>query len=101
MNTENKANGVVSFCKDIFKCSPSEKRLLVWLIIVIIFSAGITYVKFTNIIPKVEKNSADVEALKGDFREVKVKQEYFNEKQTVMHADVKEIQRDIKLLLRR
>lgn len=95
MNGQSKiSSDTVNFCKDIFKCSPSEKRLLIWLIIVIIFSAGATYFKFQNIIPKVEKNSADIETLKFDFREITTKQ-------TLMHDDIKEVQKDIKLLLRK
>jgi len=47
------------------------------------------------------ENKTEISTLKLDFKEVKVKQENFGTQQTNMYEDVKEIQKDIKSLLRR
>jgi len=47
------------------------------------------------------ENKKDIVTLKEDFREVKVKQDTFTKTQDNMYSDVKEIQKDIKQLLRR
>jgi hypothetical protein len=47
------------------------------------------------------ENKKDIEVIKLDFKEIKVRQENFGTQQTNMYSDVKEIQKDIKRLLRR
>lgn len=47
------------------------------------------------------ENKKDIIVLKEDFREVKVKQETFTKTQDNMYVDLKDIQKDIKQLLRR
>ena len=74
----------------------SIKEIVAFAIVVftLIFNGAFIFYQIKDLPEKVSKNSADISVLKGDFIEIKTKQ-------TIMHDDIKEVRKDIKLLLRK
>jgi len=54
--------------KEVFKCTPKEIKVIIWILVGIIFSTGAAYVRFKDLPNQVLMNTENIKNINLDFK---------------------------------